>query len=424
MASLRENLEEARRAAIGGDQEECLRRCQAVLDGYPKCLEAYALFGEACRNLGHIEAAGAVFQRVVSADPESVLGHWALGLIHQQQGDTNRAIGEILIAWEALPTNEELRAELERFSPGLASQLTGGWLVRRYLQQGFYRRAATEARSILADHPNRLDLQVALAEALWRQGEWDEAIDACRSLLERSPDCVKALLILAEIQAQEPLGRREAEALLERVKAIDPLNTIAAQLFAGTTAAQRFAPTDVELLERKEGAAEALVGLAEQEVAAIGAEEALPTREAGPTPALEKAPAPAAEPALAQEIGEPLVAEPTPALEETPTPPFEEAAMAAPPAPEVGEPISIETYHQMLQADPSRHEIRLALAEQYVRQNAIDQALEEYQTVIRLAPSLLEQAVEGLEQVVATRPNHTQAHRLLGDAYVKNGRFR
>ncbi len=66
---------------------------------------------------------------------------------------------------------------------------------------------------------------------------------------------------------------------------------------------------------------------------------------------------------------------------------------------------------------------RLELAERQRKSGRLDEALGHYRAIIRGAPELIEQVIEGLKQIAADNPEHAAVYRLLGDAYTRCGAY-
>ena len=94
----------------------------------------------------------------------------------------------------------------------------------------------------------RLDLQVLLAETLWRNDQRNEAASVAEGILEKLPYCLTASLILGEIYLNSGLAD-EGEMLLRRAQAIDPDN-LRANALLGHTSPLAEQKTTVERLER------------------------------------------------------------------------------------------------------------------------------------------------------------------------------
>jgi tetratricopeptide (TPR) repeat protein len=234
--SLSKYCDEAKELIRADSYEQAIAICRHILRRYPKHVRAYRLLGEACLEKGdHVEAAN-LFKRVLGVDMEDMLVYVGLGIIFDEQGALDEAIWQLERAFELSPGNAEIRGELQRLygdRDGTAPaklKLTPAALGRLYLREELYQRAIDEFRGVLETDAERVDIQVALAQALWWNGQKQDAAKVCDAILEKYPNCLKANLILGEILHDS--GREgEGEALLETARAIDPENIVAQALF-------------------------------------------------------------------------------------------------------------------------------------------------------------------------------------------------
>ncbi len=68
-----------------------------------------------------------------------------------------------------------------------------------YSQGELFNQAIAEIRAVLADDPNRPDLQVMLARAYYRAGQKVEAAEMAAALLKKYPYCLDALRVLVDV---------------------------------------------------------------------------------------------------------------------------------------------------------------------------------------------------------------------------------
>ncbi|MDH4207900.1 MAG: tetratricopeptide repeat protein, partial [Anaerolineae bacterium] len=234
--TLSEYCDEAKELIRADSYDQAIAMCRQILKHYPKYVMGYRLMGEACLEKGDYVEAANLFKRVLGADMEDVVVRVGLAIIFEEQGALDEAIWQMERAFELGPGNAEIRAELQRLyadrdgtiPPKL--KLTPAALGRLYLREELYQRAIDEFRSVLEEDPNRPDIQVALAQALWWSDQRQEAAEVCEALLEQYPHCLKANLILGEIllaRDREP----EARNLLDIAQALDPENVVAHALF-------------------------------------------------------------------------------------------------------------------------------------------------------------------------------------------------
>jgi tetratricopeptide (TPR) repeat protein len=123
-------------------------------------------------------------------------------------------------------------------------------------------------RSLVADHPGRLDMREALAEVLtWREKTRPEGIQLLESVLAEDPGRQSTRLILAEVLSWDRTRRDEAVELYQEALEIDPDSTPARVGLARVTSWQGDLAASHELyvdaLRRDPADPKARMGLAE-----------------------------------------------------------------------------------------------------------------------------------------------------------------
>jgi tetratricopeptide (TPR) repeat protein len=219
-----------------GAFDAAIAHCQHVLKTYPKYLKAYSMIGKTALEKGDLEAAADLFSRVLSMDPEDFVARVGMSIASDREGALDLAIWHMERAFELAPDNQAIVGELCRLygrRDGVEPEkisLTQGALARLHARGNLHTQAVNELNRMLNDDPNRVDLQVALAETFWRADRRIEAAETSLAILERLPYCLKANLILGEIWISS--GREaEGEAHLDRARMIDPENEAAQELF-------------------------------------------------------------------------------------------------------------------------------------------------------------------------------------------------
>jgi tetratricopeptide (TPR) repeat protein len=226
-------------------------------------------------------------------------------------------------------------------------------LARIYLRGRLYAKAAGELRGLLARETQRPDLSLALAEALWREGQTDDAAMACQQVLRVLPNCLKANLILGQIwlhtRQEDP-----ARVLLQRAQALDPDNGVAQRL--------------------------------------LGAQSPLPPRTTRLPFAGEALPPPDLPYLLAED---------------------EEAAPRALPARATG---AEQATHVAAAAREMEARHRLSLARRYSGAGQIERALEQYAGLVEPDSALLAQVLADLEALAERLPGRADLGALLAAA--------
>jgi len=234
--------------SLGGEYQEAVRLvaasrprdardiCYRILDTFPRHVSTYAVLGQACLRLGNRPGAVNLFLRVLSADPERLEPYVGLAEVYERRREYDEALWYLERAFELAPGDGSVREALVRVREAVTGaaverlELTQGALARLYLRGRFFAKAAQELRALLEQDPDRVDLRVALAEALWRNRERARAESVCQALLVDLPNCLKANLLLGYMWLRTP-KEDEGRALLARAQALDPDNEMAQRLF-------------------------------------------------------------------------------------------------------------------------------------------------------------------------------------------------
>jgi competence ComEA-like helix-hairpin-helix protein len=207
--------------------EQAISHCRHILKFYPKHVETYRLLGKAYLESRRYGDAGDILQRVLSSVPEDFVAHVGMSIIREDEGNLDEAIWHMERAFEMQPANSAIQEELRRLygqRDGLEPpkvRLTRGALARMYAKGELHQQAIAELRSILANDPQRLDLQLLLAQVYARSGQRAEAAETCSLLLRKLPYCLEANRIMADILASSERSE-ETKAYQMRVQALDP----------------------------------------------------------------------------------------------------------------------------------------------------------------------------------------------------------
>jgi len=233
--SLQAAYDQARQWLESNDLDQAIGLAQHILDHYPDNLEAYRILGEAHLANRQLDRAQESFERVLRSDPENIPAHVGLGITSERQGQIDRAVAEFEQALEIKPDMAELRSQLLRlYTEGWGSEnaqlrLSRAGLARLYAKGHMLPQAISEFRQVIADQPGRFDTMVALAETLWRDGQEEDAMALCRSILAQRPESLKANLLLGYLLMTS--GDPDGERYWQAAARMDPYYAVARALF-------------------------------------------------------------------------------------------------------------------------------------------------------------------------------------------------
>ncbi len=219
---------------------EAIEHCRHILNHYPRHIDTYRMMGKALLEKQDYDAASDLFLRILSADPNDFISHVGLSIIYKEERQYDQALWHLERAYEIQPYNVAIQGELRQLyadqaevRPGVIP-LTRGALARLYMQGELYQQAISELRRILEEEPERMDLQVLLAEAYWRDDQRIDAEEVCLNVLSELPNCIVLNAILSEIWLQT--GRiPEAQKYLQRLHGLTQctINSLDKETIAG-----------------------------------------------------------------------------------------------------------------------------------------------------------------------------------------------
>ncbi|MBE0672836.1 MAG: tetratricopeptide repeat protein [Anaerolineales bacterium] len=203
--SLRIYSREIERLVEQGHIDEAIAHCRHILKTFPKHLETYRMLGKAYLEAKRYNEAVDVFGRVLMAVPGDFVSHVGLSIINDEENKLDDAIWHMERAFEAQPSNAAIQGELQRLygrRDGMEPpkiRMTRGALAHMYVQGELYPQAIAEIRAVLAEDPQRADMQVLLAYSYFKSGQKSDASDICNQLLKRYPYCFDANRIMVEL---------------------------------------------------------------------------------------------------------------------------------------------------------------------------------------------------------------------------------
>lgn len=210
-----------------GQIDEAIAHCKHILKTFPKHIETYRLLGKAFLESKRYTDAAEIFQRVLLAVPGDFVSHVGMSIIRDDEGKLDEAIWHMERAFECQPSNAAVQAELQRLygrRDGVEPpkiRMTRGALAHMYVQGELYPQAIAEMRGLLAEDPSRVDMQVLLALAYFRNGQKVEATELASLLLKRYTYCLDANRILVEVLPSTGLAEN-TQVYRHRVNELDP----------------------------------------------------------------------------------------------------------------------------------------------------------------------------------------------------------
>ena len=227
---------------------EALAHSRHILSEHPRYIGAYYLLGKTMLEADQPELAIDLFRRALNGDPEHLMSRIGLTLAYQRVNNLDAAIWNLERAVEIEPGNADLADELcqlygrrDGIEPAYVPLNRAG-LARLYLRGNRPGRAVDELRTLVAEEPSRIDLQLLLAEAYWRDDQIVQAADTCQSVQENLRYCLKANLLLGTLWTNS--GQEQGQAYLNRAQEVDLENTLAGEMFGSGTPLQ---PREVKL---------------------------------------------------------------------------------------------------------------------------------------------------------------------------------
>ena len=229
---LGDNLRSIEAEIASGRPEQALALCLELQTSYPRALALQRVLGETYLALRKPREALGALDRALAGNPEDARACCARAIVQQIHGDAASALRWYRRACDITPDDQVLRSayrELATSQGQPAYRPTRLGLARLYLRGDLLSHAIREWESLLSLGPDSLEVQVGLAETLWRAGRLQPAADRCEHILSNSPACVKAILILAIIEHDS--GHEDvAERLVRRTSDLDPDCRIGQQL--------------------------------------------------------------------------------------------------------------------------------------------------------------------------------------------------
>lgn len=210
-------LQAAELALKLGRPEDAAALCRHVLATHRWHLRAHLLLGQADLEQQNWPEAAGRLRMVLAVDPECAEASGGLAVIARAQGEDAEAVRLLARAFENAPESDEVRAALQQALSRQAGRpvpppaFTPACVGRFYLRRRLPGPAAEAYAAAYRTSPDRDDVLLAYAIALWQSGVHEQAANLVRPLLARTPRPLVALLLGAaeQLLADHPAeGRR------------------------------------------------------------------------------------------------------------------------------------------------------------------------------------------------------------------------
>lgn len=228
--SLREYNREIEGLIEGGQLDEAVAHCQHILKSFSMHLGTYQLLGKAFLEAHRYTDAADIFQRILNATPDDFIAHVGMSIIRDDEGKLDEAIWHMERAFEVQPSNPAIQGELRRLygrrdgTEPTKIRLSRDALANMYAQGELFNQAIAEIKAVLAEDPDRPDLQVMLARAYFRIGQKVEAAEIAAHLLKKYPYCLDALRILVEVLPGSTRAEN-TQVYRQRLRLLDPYSS-------------------------------------------------------------------------------------------------------------------------------------------------------------------------------------------------------
>ena len=216
--------------------DEVIAHARHILKTFPKNLRAYRQLGDALVATSRWAEATGVLRRTLGAQPQDFQAHSQLAQSYRQLEQSDKAIWHAERALDQQPSDQDTislirqlyrehrNQEIDRL------QLTAGALAQQHIRGNLLTEALDTLATALKRSPDRIDLQLLQARALWLDGQRMDAAEAALDILERLPYAIDANRIMTELWLAEQRPS-DAQIYLKRIEDLDP--DLAHQLAAG-----------------------------------------------------------------------------------------------------------------------------------------------------------------------------------------------
>lgn len=207
--------------------DEVIAHARHILKTQPKNLRAYQQLGDALVASGRWEEAGSLLRRALGAQPQDFRTHSQLARVFERLEQYDRAIWHAERALDQKPNDQEtisLVRELYRVHRNEEidrMQLSAAALTQQHIRANLLTEALDTLAAAMENNPQRIDLQLLRARALWLDGQRMDAAEAALDILDRLPYAIDANRIMTELWLTEQRPS-DAQLYLKRIEDLDP----------------------------------------------------------------------------------------------------------------------------------------------------------------------------------------------------------
>ncbi|MEN9564470.1 MAG: hypothetical protein RIR73_2714 [Chloroflexota bacterium] len=216
-----------------GQTDEAIAHCRHILQTFPKHLETYRLLGKAYLESRRYGEAVDIFGRLLMAVPDDFVAHVGLSIIRDEENKLDDAIWHMERAFEVQSSNAAIQSELQRLygrRDGMEPpkvRMTRGALARIYVVGELYPQSIAEIRGVLAEDPQRVDMQMLLAYSYFKSGQRSDATDICNQLLKRYAYTFDANRIMVELLPATTGSVESTQVYRMHIAEMDPYSNFA-----------------------------------------------------------------------------------------------------------------------------------------------------------------------------------------------------
>ncbi len=180
---------------------QAIERCNALAKSYPDAVRLIRLRAITYELQGQATQAIDDYRHLLDIIPADAPAMAGLARSLANAGQHAESAVFALQALAILPEDPDALSIVGRLEDGPVGR---GQMaeVRWMFRGGLTNRAFSLIHKLTLAAPDRTDIQIMLAEMLWRSGYKVSTVELCQNILDAQPDCLNAHVILAAVWAQ------------------------------------------------------------------------------------------------------------------------------------------------------------------------------------------------------------------------------